>query len=168
MTWRTLYIHMKRALPDVVQMTFPELPDFFRCEMLLLAWFIPYTKLSGPSQAPLNRVLVVQCCPKSIKTTLHRNFSYVKLSGASWATLHRVLTCAMLSQEYYDKITGFFLCNIVWGLSDNIAEIFYLCIVASRVLRQNYTRLQFIQCCLEPSHTTLHMVLTCPMLSQEY
>ena len=46
------------------------------------------------------RVLAVQCCPKSIKATLHRVFCYEKLSGASQATLHRVLTCAMLSQKH--------------------------------------------------------------------
>ena len=42
----------------------------------------------------------VQCCPKSIKTTLNRIFSYTMLSEASQTTLHRALTCAMLSQEY--------------------------------------------------------------------
>ena len=41
-----------------------------------------------------------QCCPKTIKTTLHRVFSYTKLSGASWTTLHKVFSCAMSSQEY--------------------------------------------------------------------
>ena len=50
--------------------------------------------------ATLHRVLAVQCCPKSIKTTLHRVFSYAKLSGASRAILDWVLTWAMLSQEY--------------------------------------------------------------------
>ena len=44
--------------------------------------------------------LPVQCCPKSIKTTLRKIFSYTMLSGATQTILHRVLTCAMLSQEY--------------------------------------------------------------------
>ena len=35
--------------------------------------------------------LPAQYCPKSIKTTLNRSFSYAMLSGASRATLHRVL-----------------------------------------------------------------------------
>ena len=43
---------------------------------------------------------VAQCCPKSIKTTLHRNFSYATLSGAFWTTLHKIFTCAMLLKEY--------------------------------------------------------------------
>ena len=46
------------------------------------------------------RFLPVQCCSKSIKTTLHWICSYTKLSGASWTTLHRIFSCAMLSQEY--------------------------------------------------------------------
>ena len=44
-------------------------------------------------------LLPVQC-PKSIKTTLKRIFSYTMLSGATQTTLHRILTYAMLSQEY--------------------------------------------------------------------
>ena len=44
--------------------------------------------------------LPVQCCPKSIKTTLNRSFSYAMLSGATQTALHRILTCTMLSQEY--------------------------------------------------------------------
>ena len=42
----------------------------------------------------------VQCCPKSIKTTLHKIFSDAKLSGAFLTALNKVFTCAMLSQEY--------------------------------------------------------------------
>ena len=42
----------------------------------------------------------VQCCPKSIKTKLHRIFSYAMLSGAFWTTLHKGFNCAMLSLEY--------------------------------------------------------------------
>ena len=44
-------------------------------------------------------LLPVQC-PKSIKTTLNRIFSYTMLSGATQTTLHRILTYAMLSKEY--------------------------------------------------------------------
>ena len=32
----------------------------------------------------------MKCCPKSIKTTLNRFFSYAMLSGAASTTLHRV------------------------------------------------------------------------------
>ena len=49
--------------------------------------------------------LPAQFCPKSINRTLHRIFSYTKLSGASEATLQMVSSCAMLSQQYQDKIT---------------------------------------------------------------
>ena len=73
--------------------------------------------------------LAVQCCPKSIKTTLHGIFSYVKMSGASRTTLHMVFTCAMLSQEYSGKIAQGFSCNVIWSLPDNIASGFDLCSV---------------------------------------
>ena len=46
----------------------------------------------------------VQSYPKSIKTILHRIFSYALLPGASQILLHKVLTCAKLPQEYQDKI----------------------------------------------------------------
>ena len=46
------------------------------------------------------RILLLQCCPKSIKTTLNSIFSCAVLSQASWTTLGKDFTCAMLSQEY--------------------------------------------------------------------
>ena len=46
----------------------------------------------------------MQCCPKSIKKTLHMTFSDAKLSRASWATLQRVFSCTMLSQQDQDSI----------------------------------------------------------------
>ena len=63
--------------------------------------------------------LAVQCCPKSIKTTLNRIFSRAMLSGASWTTLHsffpvqccpksikttlnRIFACAMLSGDPHE------------------------------------------------------------------
>ena len=48
----------------------------------------------------LNRIFSVQCCPKRIKTILNRMFPGTMLSGALRATLHRICTCASLSQEY--------------------------------------------------------------------
>ena len=63
----------------------------------------------------------VNCCPNSIKTTLHGMFPDAMLSGAFRRTLRRVLTCAMSSQEYQGKITqDYFLCNVAWSLSDTI------------------------------------------------
>ena len=44
--------------------------------------------------------LLVQCCPKRIKTTLDRFFSCAMLSGPSRPTLHRLFTRAMLFQKY--------------------------------------------------------------------
>ena len=44
--------------------------------------------------------LLVQCCPKRIKTTLNRIFSWAMLFGVSRTTLHRVFTCAMLFWKY--------------------------------------------------------------------
>ena len=79
----------------------------------------------------------MQCCPKSIKTTLHRIFSFAMLSGTTQITLHRILTYPMLSQEYsYAMLSGplrqnsigfrpiqkyFFLCNVIWNHSDRIS-----------------------------------------------
>ena len=95
--------------------------------------------------------LTLQCRPKSIKTTLHRIFSYTKLPGASRATLHRVSICAMLSKEYYNNIAqDFFLYKVVWSISGNIAQGFQLCNVVQRVLRQHCTRFFLMQCCLKP------------------
>ena len=51
------------------------------------------------------RFLPVQCCPKSIKTTLNRVFSCAMFSGANWTTLDKVFTCAMLSQYKSIKTT---------------------------------------------------------------
>ena len=52
------------------------------------------------------RFTPVQSCPKSIKTKLHKIFSYAMLSGACRATLHRLLTC----EEYQGNIKqDFFL-----------------------------------------------------------
>ena len=44
--------------------------------------------------------LSLQCCSRSITTTLHRIFFVAMLSGASRTILYRVFTFAMLSQKY--------------------------------------------------------------------
>ena len=68
------------------------------------------------------RFSAVQCFPKCIKTILHRIFSYALLPRTSQVLLHEVLTCAELSQKYWDKIAeDSFLCNVVWSLSDNMS-----------------------------------------------
>ena len=38
--------------------------------------------------------LPAQYCPKSIKKTLNRSFSYAMLSGGSWVIIHSVFSCA--------------------------------------------------------------------------
>ena len=43
----------------------------------------------------------------------------------------------------------FFVFKVVWSLSDNIAQGFYLCNVVARVLRQHCTGFFLIQSCLE-------------------
>ena len=81
----------------------------------------------------------MQCCLKPLRqnctgffdlynvipTVLRPNctgFFYAVLSGTSWTTLHRVFSCGMSSQEYEDNIAqDFFLCNVIWSRSDNIA-----------------------------------------------
>ena len=45
-------------------------------------------------------LLAVQCCPKSIRTTLNKFSSCEMLSGASWTTLHKGFTCAILSEVF--------------------------------------------------------------------
>ena len=45
------------------------------------------------------KILPVQCCPKSFRTTLNSIFSSAMLSGISWTILHKDVTCAMLFQE---------------------------------------------------------------------
>ena len=45
---------------------------------------------------------------------------------------------------------NFFLCNVFWSLLDNIAQGFYQCNVVSTVLRQHWTDLFPMQCCLKP------------------
>ena len=87
---------------------------------------------------------LVQCCLKSIMTTLNRNFSCAMLSGTSWATLHTVFTCAMLTQGYLD----------------NIEQNFCL-----EALGQHCTRLLPVQYCRKRIKATLNIIFSCVMLS---
>ena len=84
--------------------------------------------------------LLVQCCSKSIKTTLNRIFSCALLSGASWITLHKVFACIMLAQ---------------W-LTDNFYEENNLYKVVSTIMGQHCIGALPSQCCANTSETTLH------------
>ena len=55
--------------------------------------------LSGASwlEQHCTRFLPLQCCPKGIKITLNKMFSFALLSGASRTTLHWVFTSAMFA-----------------------------------------------------------------------
>ena len=46
--------------------------------------------LPGASRTTLHMAFLVQCCPRSIKTSLYRSFSCTLLPGASQTKLHRV------------------------------------------------------------------------------
>ena len=79
------------------------------------------------------RFLPVQCCPKTIKTTLNMIYSWVMFCGGSWTTFHKIFTCVMLPKSIRQHWTGSFsvLCSI--------APDFYLCNVVPIVLRQHWT-----------------------------
>ena len=83
-------------------------------------------------------ILIYAILSESISTTLNRIFPYAKLSGASRTTLHKVLNCPMLSQEHQDDFEqDFFLCNVDWCISGNIAQGFDLCNNVVRELTQH-------------------------------
>ena len=108
----------------------------------------------------------MQCCLKSIKTTLNRIFSHAMLSGDYCITLLKVSTCAILSIEYWDKIQqDFFLCNVIWRLLDNIEQDFLLCHAVQTVLRQHWTGFLPVQCFPKSIKTTLSKFFSCAMLS---
>ena len=129
--------------------------------------FFFYPMLSGASQTTLNRVLIcavvsrvlrqhwigfwlVQGCSKNIKAKLHKTFSYAMLSGVSWTTLYRDFTCAI----FFPRV-----------LKIKVNRIFSYAMLskASRT-----TLLMNMIFSTIASRTTLHSVLTCVMLPQEY
>ena len=71
----TLYIFWREG-PDIAQ-------NFFLCNVV---WSLSDNSIGFWS---------TQCCPKSIKATWNRIFSFAMLTGASRSTLHRILPCAM-------------------------------------------------------------------------
>ena len=78
-----------------------------------------------------NGFLPVECCPKSIKTTLIRIFSCAMLSGAFWATLHKafpvkfwpkiirttlneIFPCVILSRVFWTTLHKAFTCRMLF------------------------------------------------------
>ena len=102
--------------------------------------------LSGVSWSILHWVLPVQCCPKSITTTLNRVFSCRMLSGATWTTLHKV----------------FFQQNVVLtALRQHWTGCFPVQCCLER-LRQHCLRFLPVQCCPNRIKTTLKRIFSCP------
>ena len=119
--------------------------------------------------------LPAQYCPKSIKTTLNRSFSYAMLSGASRATLHRVLAmqcCPKIIKTTLHRIfsdamlSGAFRTTLHWSIKTTLDRDFshamlsgaswailhrvFSCLdIVPTVLRQHCTRLFLMHCCLE-------------------
>ena len=94
--------------------------------------------------------LSVQCCPKSIKTTLNRSFSYAMLSGASRATLHRVLAMQCCPKIIKTTLHRIFSDAMLSGASWAILHRVFSCLdIVPTVLRQHCTRLFLMHCCLE-------------------
>ena len=94
----------------------------------------------------------MQCCPKSFKKgleSLGHHYIRFQLCKVVPRLLRQSYTgfflmqCCLIAQD-------FFLCNVVWGLLDNIAQGFYLCNVVPRVLRQHCIGFIYMQSCLEP------------------
>ena len=85
--------------------------------------------------------LSVQCCPKSITTTLNRFF----MCNVVWRLLDNTAQsfylwlCNVVQRVLGQHWTQFFPCNVVWSLLDNIVQGFYLYDVVPRVLRQHWT-----------------------------
>ena len=110
----------------------------------------------------------VQCYPKSIKRTLHSICSYTKLSGASWTTLHRVSSCAIFPRVLRQICRGFFLMHCC------LEPRWYYCIrfwpvqSCPKSIEANLQRIFSYAMLSGASRTTLHRVLTCAILSQEY
>ena len=93
--------------------------------------------LYGASWTTLQRFLPVQCCPKSVKTTVIRTFS-----GAMF----------FLGGGLLDNIAqGFYLFNVGPWLTDNFCEKNSLCNVVLTMLGQHCIRILSSQCFLNVS-----------------
>ena len=110
----------------------------------------------------------MQCCPKSIKTTLNRIFSCKMLSQEHQGkieqdylpvkfcpksintTLNTISSCAMFSGDSLTTLRKVFTCAMVTQeYKYNIEKDFFLNNVVPRVLRQHLTGFFPVQCFLE-------------------
>ena len=93
----------------------------------------------------------MQCCPKSIKTTLNRFLSSAILSGSSWTTLHKDLSMQCCLKPLGQHCTWILPVQCSPKSIKTIMNKKFSCVMLSGV-----------------SWTTLHKEFTCAMLSQEY
>ena len=118
-----------------------------------------------PLEQHSTRILLVQCYPISIKTTLNSIFSCAMLSQASWTTLHKDFTCAICTKGIETTLNSIFSVQCCLGpLGQNFTKIL-LCNVVPRVLRQHWRLFFPVQFCLEPlrQHSTrISPVQCCP------
>ena len=137
-----------------------------------------------PLGQPCATTLLVQCCPKTLGTTLNSIFSCAMLSGASWTTLHKdftfakccpktikttlnsIFSSAVLSQASCTTLHKDFTCAMFsqeyW---DSIEQFFFLCSVVSSLL-DNIAQGLFL-CNVNPRVSGQHwtILFSCAMLS---
>ena len=113
-------------------------------------WLFPIQYCLEPQGQHCLGYLLVQCCPKSIKTTLSKIFSCAMLSETSWVTLHKVFTCAMLAH-----------CQQTTFLSKKT----YIYNAVSIKPGQHCIWTLYSQCCSNTSETTLRRKITGEMLA---
>ena len=109
----------------------------------------------------------MQYFPKSIKTILHRIFSYALLHGTSRILLHKVLTCAKLSQEYWDNISEDFSYAMLSGASRTTWQGFLLVQCCPKGIKAKLHR-TFLCNVIWSLSNNMVWALTCTKLSQEY
>ena len=133
------------------------------------------------------KFLLVQCCPKSIKTTLNRFF----LMNIAWILLDNIFQgfyfFIIVPKVLRQHRTRFLLVQCCpKSIKTKLNTIFFLCNVVPKVLRQHWTIFLFVQCCPKSIKTklntiffpvqccpksiktTLNNIFICAMLSQEY
>ena len=125
--------------------------------------------LSEPLGQHCTGLLHVQCCPKTIKTTLNRIFSRASLSRASRKPLHRVFTCAITCAMLTKSAETYFRWKITytmlsWSAWANIVQENYLYNVGPQSTNK-FAQKNNLQCCLEISGPILHKEITCEMFA---
>ena len=98
----------------------------------------------------------MQCCPKSIKITLHRTFSYTKLSVASAETILHTFAYNTFFMQFCLEPLG----QYCIGFSP--VQCY------SKSIKTTLNRIISYAMLSRATQTTLHKILTCAMLSQEY